>query len=94
MEKGMGEVVNTKMEIKYMKDNGMMIVERVQEEKYIAAAVGMKDNSKMAYKMVRVLYIIWTAANKKGGGRIIKSMATVWKIKLMVVDMRGNMKTT
>ena len=44
--------------------------------------------------MARVLNILRVEINKMGNGKIIKSMATVWKIKLVVVDLRENMKTT
>ena len=44
--------------------------------------------------MARVPNISRVDANKKEAGMIAKSMAVVWRIKLVVIDMKDNMKMT
>ena len=54
--------------------------------------VDTKDNSKVAYKMVRVLNVSKMEINKKGTGRMVNSTAMACKIKLMAIDIRDNIK--
>ena len=54
--------------------------------------VNTKDNIKMDLDVARILKILIMTINKKEARRIINIVAMVWKISLMAIDMRDNMK--